>query len=182
VILGCIQKFPDWFDNEINNNNNNNNNNKHSWEAIQRVMAAKLTRLTHKIAIQLHLAAESCTICSSRSRRPVRKLLNTPSYVITVIGISSLTTIKVILFYAGISALGKKAGIFELPSYIESHGRIVSTRAMYSGGPRVESWSVCVQTVVFIVLLINSNYILDISLNRSLPPTCTSFPIHHSEL
>jgi hypothetical protein len=39
------------------------------WEATQRVMAAKFTRLTHKIAIQLHLVAESCTICSSRSRR-----------------------------------------------------------------------------------------------------------------
>jgi hypothetical protein len=50
------------------------------WEATQRVMAAKLTRLTHKIAIQLHLVAESCTICSSRSRRPVLKLLDTPSY------------------------------------------------------------------------------------------------------
>jgi hypothetical protein len=49
------------------------------WEATQRVMAAKLTRLTHKIAIQLHLVAESCTICSSRSRRPVRKLLDTLS-------------------------------------------------------------------------------------------------------
>jgi hypothetical protein len=47
------------------------------WEATQRVMAAKLTRLTHKIAIQLHLVAESSTICSSRSRRPVRKLLGT---------------------------------------------------------------------------------------------------------
>jgi len=42
-------------------------------------MAAKLTRLTHKIAIQLHLVAESCNICSSCSRRPVRKLLVTPS-------------------------------------------------------------------------------------------------------
>jgi hypothetical protein len=52
------------------------------WEATQRVMASKLTRLTHKIAIQLHLVAESCTICSSRSRRPVRKLLDTPSYLI----------------------------------------------------------------------------------------------------
>jgi hypothetical protein len=31
-------------------------------------MAAKLTRLTHKIAIQLHKAAESCTVCSSRSK------------------------------------------------------------------------------------------------------------------
>jgi hypothetical protein len=51
------------------------------WEATQRVMAAKLTRPTHKIAIQLHLVAKSCTICSSRSRRPVRKLLDTPLYV-----------------------------------------------------------------------------------------------------
>jgi hypothetical protein len=50
------------------------------WEATQRVTAANLTRLTHKIAIQLQLMAESCTICSSRSRRPVRKLLDTPSY------------------------------------------------------------------------------------------------------
>jgi hypothetical protein len=30
-------------------------------------MAAKPTRLTRKIAIKLHLVAESCTICSSRS-------------------------------------------------------------------------------------------------------------------
>jgi len=42
-------------------------------------MAAKLTRLTHKIEIQLHLAAESCIIYSSRSRMPVWKLLDTPS-------------------------------------------------------------------------------------------------------
>jgi len=42
-------------------------------------MATKLTRLTHKIAIQLHLVAESCTTFSSRSRWPVRKLLDTPS-------------------------------------------------------------------------------------------------------
>jgi len=38
------------------------------------IMAAKRTRLTHKIAIQLHMVADSCTICSSRSRRPVWKL------------------------------------------------------------------------------------------------------------
>jgi hypothetical protein len=49
-------------------------------EATQSVMAPKLTRLTHKIVIQLHLVAESCTICSSRSRRPVQKLLDTPPY------------------------------------------------------------------------------------------------------
>jgi hypothetical protein len=55
------------------------------WEATQRIMAAKLNRLTHKIVTQLHLVAESCTICSSRSRRPVRKLLDAPSYVATSI-------------------------------------------------------------------------------------------------
>jgi len=44
-------------------------------------MAAKLTRLIHKIAIQLHLVAGSYTICSSRSRRPVRNLLDTASYL-----------------------------------------------------------------------------------------------------
>jgi hypothetical protein len=53
------------------------------WEATKRFMAAKLTRLTHKIVIQLHLVADSCTICSSRSRRLVLKLLDTPSYLMT---------------------------------------------------------------------------------------------------
>jgi hypothetical protein len=43
-------------------------------------MTIKLTRLTHKIAIQLHLVADSCTICNSHCRRSVRKLLDTPSY------------------------------------------------------------------------------------------------------
>jgi hypothetical protein len=49
-------------------------------------MAAKLTRLTHKIAVQLHLVSESCTICSFRSRGPVRKLLDTStSYLILLV-------------------------------------------------------------------------------------------------
>jgi len=43
-------------------------------------MAAKLIKLTHQTVLQLHLVAESCTICSSGSRRPVRKLLDTASY------------------------------------------------------------------------------------------------------
>jgi hypothetical protein len=43
-------------------------------------MTAKLTTLTQKIALQLHLLAESYTICSSRFRWPVRKFLDTPSY------------------------------------------------------------------------------------------------------
>jgi hypothetical protein len=73
-IRGCIQKFLDWVDDEINSNNN-----KHSLRSNTNVMAAKVTRMTHKLAIQLHLVAESCIIWSSRSRRPVRKLLNTAS-------------------------------------------------------------------------------------------------------
>jgi len=43
-------------------------------------MTATLTRLTHEIAIQLNLVAESCTICSSHFRRSVRKLLDTLSH------------------------------------------------------------------------------------------------------
>jgi len=50
-------------------------------------MAAKLTRLTHKIAMQLHLVADNFIICSSRSRRPVQKLLDTPSYIVDWRGI-----------------------------------------------------------------------------------------------
>jgi len=53
--------------NEINNNNTR-------WEETRSVMAEKFTGLT-----QLHLMAESCTICSSRSTWPVRKLLDTRS-------------------------------------------------------------------------------------------------------
>jgi len=47
-------------------------------------VAEKLTRLTHKIAKQLHLLAKSCTISCYRSRRSVRKLLDTPSYIDTM--------------------------------------------------------------------------------------------------
>jgi hypothetical protein len=43
-------------------------------------MVTKLTRLTHKMAIQLHLMAESCIICNSRYRQLVRKLVDTRSY------------------------------------------------------------------------------------------------------
>jgi hypothetical protein len=77
TVRGCIQKFPDWVDKRNIRLQKINTR----WEATQRVTAAKLTRLTHKIAIQLHAVAESCTTCSSRSRRPVRKLLDTHLYV-----------------------------------------------------------------------------------------------------
>jgi hypothetical protein len=72
----CIQKFPDWVDNEIYAYDN-----KHSLRSNTKGYGNKtLTRLTHKIAIQLHLVAERCIICSSRSRRPIRKLLHMTSY------------------------------------------------------------------------------------------------------
>jgi hypothetical protein len=74
-----IQKFPDWIITKYTLITINTR-----WEATQRALAAKLTRLTHRIAIQLHLVEESCTIFSSRSRRLVRKLLNTPSYILEV--------------------------------------------------------------------------------------------------
>jgi len=63
------------------------------------VMGAKLNRFIHKIAIQLHLVAESCTICSSRSRRPVRKLLDTLSYIIHVLLCLWLCKIRVTWVY-----------------------------------------------------------------------------------
>jgi hypothetical protein len=48
----CIQKFLDWVDNEIYAYNN-----KHSLRRTQNVMAAKLTRLTLKIAIKLPIGS-----------------------------------------------------------------------------------------------------------------------------
>jgi hypothetical protein len=49
-VRGCIQKFPDWVVTKYTLTTINTR-----WEATQRVMAAKLTKLTHKIAIPFHL-------------------------------------------------------------------------------------------------------------------------------
>jgi hypothetical protein len=49
------------------------------WEATQRGMAAKLTRLTEKVTIQWHQMAESCNICSLLSYRSLGEL-DTPLY------------------------------------------------------------------------------------------------------
>jgi hypothetical protein len=77
-VRGCNQKFPDWVDNEIHAYNN-----KHSLRSNAKVYGGKkLPKLTHKIAIQLRVVAESCTICNSRSKWRVRKLLDTPSYIL----------------------------------------------------------------------------------------------------
>jgi len=75
-LWGCIQKFADWVITKYKLTTISTR-----WEVTQRVMATEVTTLTHKIAIQLHLVAKNCTTCSSRSSRPVRKLLDTPSYI-----------------------------------------------------------------------------------------------------
>jgi len=62
-------------------------------------MAATLTKLAHKIAIQLHLVAEGFTICSSLFRRPVRKRLHTPSHVFMVRSLSKEIILKFIQWY-----------------------------------------------------------------------------------
>jgi pyruvoyl-dependent arginine decarboxylase (PvlArgDC) len=56
-IYETVSKNPDWVHNEINNNN------KHSLRSNTNGYGGK----THKIAMQLHLVAGSCTIRSSRS-------------------------------------------------------------------------------------------------------------------
>jgi hypothetical protein len=71
-LRGCIQKFPDRVDNEIiiiiiiiiiitttTTTTTTTTIINTRCKATQRVTAAKLTRLTHKVAIQLHLVVES---------------------------------------------------------------------------------------------------------------------------
>jgi hypothetical protein len=74
-VRGFIQKFPDRVDNEINNNN------KHSQRSNTKGYGDKTHYTDSQNTIQLHLAAESCTICSSCSRRPVRKLLDIHTFI-----------------------------------------------------------------------------------------------------
>jgi hypothetical protein len=100
-IRGCIQKLLDWVDNEITILNT-------GWEGIQRAMEAKLTRLTHNIVIQQQLMAERCTICSSRSRRPVRKLLDTSSYRLEQWLIDIVIIIIIIIIFGAIKRIAFK--------------------------------------------------------------------------
>jgi len=51
------------------------------------------------------------TTCSLIMITSDRKQLDMQQYIITIIGIPSLTTSKVILFYAGISVLDKRKSL-----------------------------------------------------------------------
>jgi hypothetical protein len=75
IIRVCNQKFPDWVITKYTPIFGITR-----WKAKHRVMTAELSRLTHKIAMQLLLVAGSCTIYCSHSRRSLRQLLDTPSY------------------------------------------------------------------------------------------------------
>jgi hypothetical protein len=60
-------------------------------------MTVKLTRLTRKIAIQLRLVAESCTICSSYSRQSAQKLLDTLVCVCEILEMCVCIEIEILL-------------------------------------------------------------------------------------
>jgi len=98
LIQGCIQKFLDWVDNESSSSNNTH------WKATQRVMVEKLTQLTNKIVIQVHLVAESCTICGSRSRQPVQKVLDTPLCVSSWIHSVARCVVTIDYYVCGMSS------------------------------------------------------------------------------
>jgi len=74
---GCIQKFPDSVDNETYAYNN-----KHSLRSNTKDYGGRTHRTNSQNSDKLHLVAESCIICSSHSRRPVRKLLDTLFYTL----------------------------------------------------------------------------------------------------
>jgi hypothetical protein len=57
-IRGCIQKFPDWVNKEINNNNNNNNN-KHSLRSNTKDYGVKIHWTDSQNSDTLHLVAAS---------------------------------------------------------------------------------------------------------------------------
>jgi hypothetical protein len=75
-VWGCIQKFLDWVYAYV-------------WYYLLR-SSTKLTRLTHKIGMQLHLVAERCTIFSSRTSLPTWKL----GYTLVCAGVLILVRIS----------------------------------------------------------------------------------------
>jgi hypothetical protein len=80
ALRGCIQKFSDWVDKEIKAYNY-----KHSLRRNTKGYDGKTHYTDSHNMIKLHLVADNSTICSSRSRRLVRKLLDTLSNMKRVI-------------------------------------------------------------------------------------------------
>jgi hypothetical protein len=72
----CIQKFPGWVHNEINNSSN-----KHSSRSNTKGYGNKIHQTDSQNSDTTAPSGRELYICSSRSRRPVRILLDTPSYI-----------------------------------------------------------------------------------------------------
>jgi hypothetical protein len=95
-------------------------------------MVAKLTRLTHKIVIKLHLVAESCTICSSHSRQPVQKLLDTPKYSQLVYNLLKINMIlDTFLIHLGTNLLLQYSSEFQKINHIISLNKILNRINMF---------------------------------------------------
>jgi hypothetical protein len=118
-------------------------------------MAAKLTRLTQKIAIQPHLVAESCTICSSRSRRPVWTLLESPSYFA-----------KVYL------RMGPDRGHLTLSGFVEARNFLNSLKSIFCSKKTLDheviSWEGFFSTSCSCIILMKTTTILMLVSNLSL--------------
>jgi hypothetical protein len=92
-------------------------------------MAAKIIRLTHKITIQLHLVAESCTICSFSSRWPIRKLLDIPSYIQT-------TPLEFPIIFGSVKALRGCAVQYKIEVWVDGTHSAVAYKGIQSSIPR----------------------------------------------
>jgi hypothetical protein len=79
VIRGYIQTFPDWVDNKLYAYNN-----KPSLKSNTKDYGVKTHYIDSQNSNINAPSIESYTICSSRSRQPVRKLLDTPLYITTI--------------------------------------------------------------------------------------------------
>jgi hypothetical protein len=71
-------------------------------------MAAELCTLTHEIPIQLHLLAESCTMCSSLSRRSVQKFWIHP--LTLTFGITRCCPVPSLCNVSSVSAIAGSTG------------------------------------------------------------------------
>jgi hypothetical protein len=75
ALLGCIQKLPDWVDNEINKNN------KHSLRSNTKGYGGKTNYTDSHSSDTTAPSGRELYHLQFRSRWSVRKLLDTPSYL-----------------------------------------------------------------------------------------------------
>jgi hypothetical protein len=81
-LQGCTQKFPDWVDNERYAYNN-----KHSLGSNTKGYGGKTHSTGSQNSDTTAPSGRKLYHCSSRSRQPVRKLLDTSSYIATIVSV-----------------------------------------------------------------------------------------------